>query len=61
MAPLVERAVVMRDGRIAYDGAPLGDHEVHAPEFGESHTHHHPTIARHDHVPQVSAPLDGSH
>jgi zinc transport system ATP-binding protein len=61
MAPLVERAVVMRDGRIAYDGEPLGDHEVHAPEFGESHTHHHPEIARHDHVPHVSAPFEGRH
>jgi zinc transport system ATP-binding protein len=61
MAPLVERAVVMRDGRIAYDGAPLGDHEVHAPEFGESHTHHHPAPARHDHVPQVSAPFERGH
>jgi zinc transport system ATP-binding protein len=61
MAPLVERAVVMRDGRIAYDGEPLGDHEVHAPEFGESHTHHHPPTERHDHVPQVSAPFEGRH
>jgi zinc transport system ATP-binding protein len=61
MAPLVERAVVMRDGRIAYDGEPLGDHEVHAPEFGESHTHHHPPTARPDHVPQVSAPFEGRH
>ena len=61
MASLVERAVVMRDGRIAYDGAPLGDHEVHSPEFGEAHTHHHPAAARHDHVPHVSAPFEGRH
>jgi zinc transport system ATP-binding protein len=60
MASLVERAVVMRDGRIAYDGEPLADHEVHAPQFGEAHGHHHPATARHDHVPHVSAPLDGS-
>jgi zinc transport system ATP-binding protein len=60
LAPLVERSVVMRDGRVAYDGAPLGDHEVHAPQFGEAHVHHHhPSTAQHDHVPQVSAPLDG--
>jgi zinc transport system ATP-binding protein len=60
MAALVERAVVMRDGRIAYDGEPLGDHEVHAPEFGEAHGHHHhPTTRRHDHVPHVSAPFEG--
>jgi zinc transport system ATP-binding protein len=61
MAPLVERAVVMRDGRIAYDGEPLADHEVHAPAFGEAHTHHHPTSVRHDHVPHVSAPFEGRH
>ncbi len=41
LAPLVDRAVVMRDGRMAYDGAPLGDHEVHDPAFGEIHSHHH--------------------
>ena len=62
MAPLVDRAIVMRDGRVAYDGAPLADHEVHHPDFGEPHTHHHPgstgTLA-HDHAPQVGSPLDG--
>ena len=31
LAPLVDRAVVMRDGRVAYDGPPLADHEVHDP------------------------------
>ena len=31
LAPLIDRAVVMRDGRVAYDGPPLADHEVHAP------------------------------
>ncbi|WP_221767423.1 metal ABC transporter ATP-binding protein [Nocardioides sp. LS1] len=60
MAPLVDRAVVMRDGRIAYDGAPLADHEVHG-DFGEGHTHHHGTPARHDHAPHVGSPLDGGH
>jgi len=63
MAPLVDRAVVMRDGRKAYDGPALADHEVHHPEFGEPHTHHHHheetgRPAR-DHAPQVGSPLDG--
>ena len=50
LAPLVERAVVMRDGRIAYDGPPLPDHAVHEPWFGEPHAHHHhPAPARTDH------------
>jgi len=62
MAPLIDRALVMRDGRIAYDGEPLDDHEVHEPAFGEAHGHHHhPSSARHDHVPHVAAPLDGGH
>ena len=61
MAPLIDRAVVMRDGRVAYDGAPLSDHEVHDPGFAEPHTHHHhPPAARHDHAPHVSSPLDGA-
>ncbi len=59
LAPLVDRAVVMRGGRVAYDGAPLGDHEVHDPLLGESHSHHHTAHldrTRHDHVPRVAAP-----
>lgn len=56
LAPLVDRAVVMRDGRMAYDGPPLADHEVHSPDFGEAHHHHHPE--RHDHAPHVGSPLD---
>jgi zinc transport system ATP-binding protein len=59
MAPLIDRAVVMRDGRIAYDGAPLADHEVHHPDFGEAHTHHHGSDSARDHAPQVGSPLDG--
>jgi len=58
MAPLIDRAVVMRDGRIAYDGPPLADHEVHQPEFGEAHTHHHPSPARHDHTPHVGSAFE---
>ncbi|MBA3782513.1 MAG: ABC transporter ATP-binding protein [Nocardioides sp.] len=59
MAPLIDRAVVMRDGRKAYDGAPLGDHEVHDPAFGESHSHHHAVPHHHDHAPHVSGPFEG--
>ena len=60
LAGLVDRAVVMRDGRVAYDGGPLADHAVHQPEFGEPHAHHHhPDRARHDHEPRVAAPFEG--
>lgn len=59
LASLVDRAVVMRDGRVAYDGEPLGDREVHDPDFGETHSHHHHrSQARHDHTPEVQSPLD---
>jgi zinc transport system ATP-binding protein len=50
MAPLVDRAVVMRDGRIDYDGPPLSEDAVHG--------HHHPTTDSHDHAPHVGSPLD---
>ncbi|GAA1543840.1 metal ABC transporter ATP-binding protein [Nocardioides humi] len=61
LAPLVDRCVVMRDGRIAYDGPPLADHEVHSSWLAEPHTHHHhpgsePSTG--DRSPQISAPVD---
>jgi zinc transport system ATP-binding protein len=41
LAPLVDRSVVMRDGRVAYDGPALGDHAGHDPTYGDTHSHHH--------------------
>ncbi len=59
LSQLVDRAVVMRGGRVAYDGPPLADHEVHSPDFGEAHAHHHHhPPERHDHAPHVGSPLD---
>lgn len=60
LADLVDRAVVMRAGRVGYDGPPLADEEVHLPEFGEGHSHHRhePAAPRHDHTPHVAAPLE---
>jgi zinc transport system ATP-binding protein len=52
LAHLVDRSVVMLDGRIVHDGAPLGDEDL------ETHGHHHPMAARRDHDPHVVAPLD---
>jgi zinc transport system ATP-binding protein len=57
VAPLVDRTVVMRDGRVAYDGPPLASFtEV------EEDGHHHPQLVRRpsDHAPAVAAPLDAS-
>lgn len=50
MAPLIDRAVVMRDGRVAHDGA--------VPDELGADGHHHPTSGHHDHVPHVGSPLD---
>lgn len=69
LADLIDRMVIMRDGRIAYDGPPLSDLESHDPGIGEPppalpwpevHTHHHaPPPLRQDHAPHVASPLDG--
>ncbi len=77
LAGLVDRAVVMRDGRVRYDGPPLDDHGVHRPDLGgESAHHHHPghhpghhegdlghhdPFEHHDHAPHVASPLDAGH
>jgi zinc transport system ATP-binding protein len=53
MRTLVDRAVVMRDGMVAYDGAPLSEQEAHAP--------HHVVLGHlpeHDHVPHIESPLE---
>ncbi|GAA5149923.1 metal ABC transporter ATP-binding protein [Nocardioides marinquilinus] len=49
LAPLVERAVVMREGRIAYDGPPRHD-DGHSPHD----VHHHETLR-----PRHGLPLEG--
>ncbi len=55
MADLVDRAVVMRDGRVAYDGPPLASFTE-----ADAHGHHHPDLARPTgpYSPGVSSPLD---
>ncbi|MBC9735406.1 metal ABC transporter ATP-binding protein [Nocardioides marmotae] len=50
LEPLVDRTVVLRDGRIVYDGAPL--------QVDDAHGHHHPSPRRTDHHPGMVAPLD---
>ena len=57
LAPLVNRAVVLRDGRVVHDGAPLGWADVHDPLLGSAHAHH-PSPPAPDHVPHVLAPLE---
>ena len=54
LAPLVSRAVVMSDGRIVRDGAPLADH-------GLEHAHHHDSRYDQDqgHAVRLTSPIDG--
>ena len=52
LGPLVHRALVMRDGRVAYDGPPI---EVFTD--ADEHGHHH-TVTTVDHAPTVAAPFD---
>lgn len=57
LEPLIDRTVVMQDGRKTYDGAPI-------PAFHEAahhHGHHHPELAESgpsDHLPGVVSPFD---
>jgi zinc transport system ATP-binding protein len=57
LAPLVDRAVVMRDGRVAYDGPPID--AFTDLDLTHSDGHHHGLERPHrDHTPVVGAPLD---
>jgi len=49
MEPLIDRAVVMRDGRVVHSGPAL---------LGDDGHHHHTAAGTHDHVPHVGSPLD---
>ncbi len=55
LAPLITRTVVMREGRVAYDGDPLGTfHDV-----PHSHAHHPPAHRAHDdYSPDVRGPFE---
>jgi zinc transport system ATP-binding protein len=52
LEPLVERAVVMRDGRMVYDGPPLAHSDVHAAHHGSPYDLHV------DHAPHVTSPFE---
>lgn len=59
MASLIDRTVVMRDGRIAYDGPPLTSTDEIDQHGWPNHGHHHPELhVQHTHRPSIVAPLD---
>ena len=64
MAPMIDRAVVMRDGQVAYDGPPLASEDVATAHLHEHHHHephheHHHGPGHRDHAPHISSPLEG--
>ncbi len=50
MHSLIDRAVLMRDGRIATDDLAINETGAHG--------NHHPVLSTHDHVPHVGSPFD---
>ena len=58
LAPLIGRTVVMRDGRVAYDGQPIAS----AHEIEHHHGHHHPDLRTEgsDYAPTVVSPIDAA-
>ncbi|WP_110242005.1 metal ABC transporter ATP-binding protein [Nocardioides gilvus] len=58
LAPLIDRSVVLRDGRVVHDGEPLAEAQVHHPDLGLGHAHHPPQSPALDHVPHVAGPFE---
>lgn len=60
MADLIDRAVVMRDGRVVYEGRPFASTGDRDEQAWANHGHHHPELQnRHsDHAPTVASPVD---
>lgn len=60
LAPLVDRTLVMRDGRVEYDGPPTGPDGEAVGHDWVDHGHHHPDLPAQeaDHAPAVAAPVD---
>ena len=59
LGPLVDRAVVMRDGRVAYDGPPIAAFTDADPPHGHDHHHLDRDLHTGDPLP-VASPLDGA-
>lgn len=57
--PLIDRSVVLRDGRKVYDGDCLSDTDVHVAHFDHVVSYHHDEHRSHDsHTPQTVGPLE---
>jgi zinc transport system ATP-binding protein len=60
LAPLIDRTVVLRDGRVAYDGPPVRREPGSAEPAWSDHGHHHPDLPPPgtDYAPVVISPVD---
>jgi zinc transport system ATP-binding protein len=56
LAPLVSRAVLMRDGRIVRDGTPLADHGLTPGHHHHEHVDH---SHDHGHAVRLASPIEG--
>ncbi|MFC6153678.1 metal ABC transporter ATP-binding protein [Nocardioides yefusunii] len=60
LEPLVDRAVVLRDGRVIHDGAPLSHEAVHTAHLDTGHAHHVDETPAPDHLPHVTSPFEAA-
>lgn len=60
LQPLIDRSVVLRDGRVVHDGAPLGEEAVHTAHLHVGHAHHVSETPVPDHLPQVTSPFESA-
>ena len=64
LAPLIDRTVVLRDGRVVHDGAPLSQERAHhahlEQHYDTGHAHHPVETPAADHLPQVQSPFDNA-
>jgi len=62
MSPLIERTLVMRDGRVVYDGEPTAALRELDHRSSPGHGHHHPELDKtpSDYAPVVRSPIDRS-
>lgn len=64
LAPLIDRTVVLRDGRVIHDGVPLTQAGAHDADlehhYDTGHAHHPVETPVADHLPHVQSPFEAA-